>query len=76
MRWLLARPRVGPVVDRQLAHVPAVDRRVRAAVLEVSRSAIPTGPAGETIPSDLEHLPVSAREVFADLQRAIERRDQ
>ena len=45
-----------------------------AAVHEVSRSAIPTGPAGDTVPSDLEHLPVSAREVFDDLQRALERR--
>jgi O-antigen chain-terminating methyltransferase len=74
MRWLLARPHAGPVVDQLLAHVPAVDRRVRAAVREVSRSAIPTGPAGDTVPSDLEHLPVSAREVFADLERALERR--
>ena len=45
-----------------------------AAVHEVSRSAIPTGPAGDTVPSDLEHLPVSAREVFADLERPLERR--
>jgi tRNA A-37 threonylcarbamoyl transferase component Bud32 len=51
-------------------------RRARrwAAVREVSRSAIPTGPAGDTVPSDLEHLPVSAREVFDDLERALERR--
>jgi O-antigen chain-terminating methyltransferase len=51
-------------------------RRARrwAAVHEVSRSAIPTEPAGDTVPSDLEHLPVSAREVFADLERALERR--
>ena len=75
MRWLLARPHMGPVVDRQLAHVPSVDRRVRAAVREVSRSSIPTGPAVDTVPSDLEHLSVSAREVFADLQRTLERRD-
>jgi SAM-dependent methyltransferase len=75
MQWLLARPHVGSVVDRQLARFPAVDRMVRAAVREVSRSTIPTGPAGATVPSDLEDLPVSAREVFADLQRAIERRD-
>ena len=75
MRWLLARPHGGPVVDRQLARFPAVDRRVRAAVREVSRSAIPTGPAGAPVASDLECLPVSTREVFADLQRAIERRD-
>jgi SAM-dependent methyltransferase len=73
MRWLLARPHVGPVIAQRLARVPSVDRRVRAAVREVSRSSISTGPTGETVPTDLEHLPVSAREVFADLERNLDR---
>jgi SAM-dependent methyltransferase len=73
MRWLLARPHVGPVIAQRLARIPSVDRRVRAAVREVSRSSISTGPTGDTVPTDLEHLPVSAREVFADLERTLDR---
>ena len=73
MRWLLARPHVGRVIDQRLARIPSVDRRVRAAVREVSRSSISTDPTGVTVPTDLEHLPVSAREVFADLERTLDR---
>jgi hypothetical protein len=75
--WRITRPlRWAKRAALRFARPWGSGRRARrwAAVREVSRSAIPTGPAGDTVPSDLEHLPVSAREVFDDLERALERR--
>lgn len=68
-RWLLAQPRVGPAIDRRLARIPAIDRRVRAVVL-----ASVAAPASDKVPSDLGVLPESARETFTDLQQALEDR--
>jgi FkbM family methyltransferase len=74
-RWLLARPHVGPIIDRQCARLPVVDRRVRAAVHEVNASTgMQSAPVSDETPSDLRRLPESAREVFADLQQTLDER--
>ena len=72
LRWLLARPRVGPVVDRRLARIPSIDRRVRAAANVANpATARSAARAVNQVPRDLRHLPESAREVFADLKQAL-----
>lgn len=77
MRWVLARPKLGPAVDRGLMTVPFVDRKVRIALYEVglARSAT-AAPMDPPVPSDLVDVSVSAREVLEDLERTLGERGE
>jgi SAM-dependent methyltransferase len=77
MRWILAQPRLGPAVDRRLATMPFVDHRVRMALHEVNLArAASAAPPDRSVPVDLVDVPVSAREVLADLERALGQRGE
>ena len=69
--WLLAKPSVGPLLQRGLAAVPFVERRVQVALHEVEMTR-QRSRDGRHLPRDLAEVPASAREVFADLQTRLQ----
>jgi O-antigen chain-terminating methyltransferase len=71
MRWALSHPRLGASLDRGLAKLPTVERKVRMAVLETEVRPRPAQAETEGVPSDLVGLPVSARTVVDELERTL-----
>lgn len=72
MRWALSRPRLGPMIDRQLVKVPLVEHKVRIAIHEVTIRVRQSASAPEDLPPDVAAVSEHARGVFADLTRSFE----
>jgi SAM-dependent methyltransferase len=69
--WLLAQPSVGPRLERGLAAVPFVQRRVEVALHEVEMTR-QRARDGEYLPRDLDAVSAGARAVFGDLQARLQ----
>jgi hypothetical protein len=70
-RWLLGRRHLREPVVRHLSRFPSLDARARMIVRGVSRPTL--GSQRKRVPRNLRDLPESARDVFVDLQRAVDR---
>ena len=71
-RWALSHPRLGPVLDKGLARLPAVDQKVRIAIHETRAERIGAPAVAAVLDeADLRGLSESARAVVADLERAL-----
>ncbi len=72
LRFITARPALAFFLRRQIARFPRLVGLLRTLAIRLKAPAPGADPGG-VITTELEHLPASARHVYRDLQRALQR---